>query len=72
MCKASIVFFENKIFLMWNSDQDATSVSSNTSDICDKKVIKNQSIWKSNIGKLRVWSIILCNMTLKTESVWLT
>ena len=60
---------------LWNSDQYATSVRSNTSDICDKKSHIEPKYMKimielRNIGKLRLWSIILCNMTLKMESVW--
>ena len=35
--KLALCLLKNKIFLMWNSDQDAASVRSNTSDICHKK-----------------------------------
>ena len=57
---------------MLNSDQDAASVRSNTSDISAKKKSYRTKIYENQdriekYKKTKTWSIILCNMTLKTE-----
>ena len=68
MNKASFVSFEKQNIFKWNSDKDAASVRSKKKSYRTKIYEKHYRI--NDIGKLRLWSIIFCNMILKTESLW--